>query len=763
MALVKLKRSGIVPGVELVNWYVCVLPGLLLLVFLSNSLSGLSQDSPNPMSEGIVYVRTEMAYEPLPSYSLQDGIKYNSSAFFEHPDFGKLTFNIPHGKNVVEVLSSRTEYERYYVDLDAPVNTFIEKSSRPINMNIDGYWRAIDPTLRQISETYYESGIQSYPSALSLNGQYSMLDLADDAWARFNDFELRVTHWDGTEETFSGDWSEIIVDNFGAYIPDIFPLVDMRLDYYEGSIKSQLIIKDNLNVLQAVFVDHVEFSDGLDILLGDAGPEGGHFVELYDIESSETWGLLRPALTYDSAPEAISWTCDYSITAEGYIEILLDSAHLNADGFTYPVIVDPTFIAVGPITSAFGVNGSRRWGNFCTTNMNVTFPGGSTPWDVQVACQIFCWFCSVGGANCNRSTAYFWITSGCGGASPVGAPPAVWSCPGAPCASPGFWIPTITFGSSGTSSLAQCYAPSCTNQTTTISMKTTRTTCSDNANDICNWATNLCTALDQFTVWFQGKSLETLGDDVTGDGSMTIFDADCAGFVTLDPTPLYGVAPYTYVWSTSATTPTISVLATTSVYTCLVTDACGTTRTATFTISCPLDAETLQLTAQDIDDQAQLKWNSPNTEITEYFEVQRMNESGEFVEIGSVFSNNTDSYEFFDSWPTQGVNYYRLALHHADASVAYSNIAQVDIELISSLITLIPNPSNGLFSVVLNKTISEEHHAAIRDISGRKVLEIKLTAIEQIIDGSKLSAGVYQIEVFKGAQFLEAQKLVVKK
>jgi hypothetical protein len=158
-----------------------------------------------------------------------------------------------------------------------------------------------------------------------------------------------------------------------------------------------------------------------------------------------------------------------------------------------------------------------------------------------------------------------------------------------------------------------------------------------------------------------------------------------------------------------------------------------------------------------------LSWDELSTNVADHFEIQRMDGNGSFVKIGTVLSGDQDNYEFVDSWPLQGTNYYRLEIHHHDGTVSHSNIANVKVESVSNPVALIPNPSNGFFALVLRQAVSDDHRAVIRDISGRIVLELKLNTVEQSVDASKLSAGVYQIEVYKGAQLVDAQKLVVRK
>ncbi|MGV2481383.1 UNVERIFIED_CONTAM: hypothetical protein IGO34_31795, partial [Salmonella enterica subsp. enterica serovar Weltevreden] len=86
---------------------------------------------------------------PQRDYPIETGKHYNDPQYYTHPDFGKLTFDAPVGKSVVEDLSRRTPYERYYIDLDQPQFFYIEKSSKPINYDNNGYLCAIDASLKQ--------------------------------------------------------------------------------------------------------------------------------------------------------------------------------------------------------------------------------------------------------------------------------------------------------------------------------------------------------------------------------------------------------------------------------------------------------------------------------------------------------------------------------------------------------------------------------------------------------------------------------------
>ena len=93
---------------------------ILVVAIIGCTVSKAQQDP-------LYYIKEQADYIPAPSYSQEDGRKYNSEKMWDHPDFGKMTFASPLDKNVVEDISKRKLDERYYVDLDDPTFFYIEK------------------------------------------------------------------------------------------------------------------------------------------------------------------------------------------------------------------------------------------------------------------------------------------------------------------------------------------------------------------------------------------------------------------------------------------------------------------------------------------------------------------------------------------------------------------------------------------------------------------------------------------------------------
>ena len=746
---------------------------LFSLVFtLSLFISSGTSFSQSETDDKLVMVKELMNFKPIPTYSLNAGIQYNEEKDYSHPDFGKLTFQTPHDKNVVEVLDKRTSYERYYIDLDDPLFFYIEQSSKPINFMKDGYLRAIDPSLHERSHGYFESGVQPVPTALNSNEQWSQMTLNNEK-VRFNSFDLKLVNNDGSVDYLEANWDNIVVGNFMAYVTDIFPEIDLIIKYDEASIKSDFVIKSNLNVKEIVFIDHLELSEGLGVLIDEEDTSNLETVQIYNTYTAETQAIFEPALSYESSGSYEGWLCSYELDGND-LHIKCDSAYLNAETTVYPIVIDPTFTAVGPVTAAGGIIGSLPSPASCNTNMNVTFPGGSTPYDVQASWNVttnFCWWWWFNFGvifDCWMQDAQVWLTSSCGGISPTGAPATIWNCIG--CAAPGTWSPTLPFGADASSqTLAQCYTPSCADQTLTFTLNLNRIGCNiftlgGTTYDDCTYANNQCVRLDSWSIWVQGRSVETLGNTVTGSGSLSIYDADCSGTTTLDPTPLWGVGPYTYLWSTTATTPTLTVPATSSIYTCTVTDACGTAVVATFDIGCPLSNDGLELNGLAQQNTTLLYWPEIEGLEVDYFAIQRADDTGEFIELDRINpinhkQGNEDNFVWIDRMPMKGTNYYRLMALTKEGTELLSEIKTVDFPENKISLTLLPNPASTEVMVVINDNQENVFSIKIRDLSGRVVKEAAV-ANETKIDVSDLRKGVYQIELYKQETLQQYQKLV---
>lgn len=707
------------------------------------------------------------------TYSQEIGKKYNPESVYSHPDFGKLTFDAPFGKQVVEDISKRTYDSRYYVDLNDPTFFYIQKSSNAINLFQNGIWRAIDPTLHPVSSQVYQSGVQPCPTKLDVGNKRTGIQLGGTEF-QFNHYSLKVVHQDNSMTVHQANWSQIAIGNEGAYITDIFPGIDFKIQFAQGSIESDFIIRENLHVKKLIFADQLVIPAHLNgfIYTNETVQNGPVIFEnIYTGEAEIKFDRVR---CHDASENKHSWINPYTLNGNS-LEILCDSAQLNDPAKIYPITVDPLVTAVGPIASALNVHGSRLTPLSCTNTLNVTFPGGTTPWDVSAFWNIYTDFCADDlldygfYIDCYRSEAEVWITSSCGGISPAGAPSTIWTCAG--CNSYGTWNPTLPFASSGTQTLAQCYTPSCSNQNLSFTINSRRTYCTNfYGYDLCLYANSYCNSLRQWSITVQGRNAETLANTATGNGSATYAAPTCAsGTTLLNPAAQYGVPGYTYSWSTGATSSTLTVPNGPTTYTCQVTDACGTVRTATFTITCPLAINLSSFEAANSGDDVAVNWSTSFEKENDHFVILRAGNDLNFEEIGQVpsqgDSEQAQAYTFFDREPLEGINYYQLATVDINAQMKLSDIRSIEKRPSSKVIAISPNPSRGSFTLRFTVPESGDYTLSLLSIEG-KTESTQVHALEKgnhSVPFNKLALqkGTYIVRIQKGNFSLE-EKLVVE-
>lgn len=707
---------------------------------------------------------SDSKYIPQRTYSNEQGSAYNLDAFVAHPDFGKLPFDAPIGKRVVEDLSKRTSDSRYYIDLDDPKFFYIQQASNAINTYKGGYWRAIDPTLYAANANTYRSGIQPCITSLEIGNKQSVIELGNDRFG-FNNYQLKVTSLSNQITLHQANWNQIQVANNGAYITEVFPGIDLRLTYLQGSIKSEFIIKQNLQVKELQFIDQLDIPSNLNGYLHVDENNGSEYLLFNDMSTGDVQVKIDPVKCYDASGDKQYWINPYTLDGN-LMRFTCDSLHLNDASKVYPLTIDPLVTVVGPIASPANLMGSLPSPSFCSHTINVNYPGGTTPWDVSASWAITSNTC--GGISCYMSEAQVWITSSCGGGSPVGFPSTIWTCSGWTCGSPGNWTPTLPFNSSGTQSLAQCYSPSCSNQNLSFTINFSRTFCGDIINNNCNWLTNNCNYMNNWSVTVQGRSAETLSNTPTGNGSLTIAAPTCAsGTQVLNPTPQYGVPGYTYVWSTGATSSTITVPNAVATYTCQVTDACGTVRTATFTITCPLGIDLSNFEAKLKDKHVDLSWDANCTQTISRFDVLRAGSDLQFKMIGSVpMIQGNQSYRFVDQLPLDGINYYQLSLKNELGNSELSEIRSVVTQVARiNALSVVPNPNTGSFSLEIACPTTDEYMVELISANGRIFYQQthQLDKGQQVIPmlGLNLEKGTYVARVRSGNRSFQ-EKLVVE-
>ncbi len=103
-----------------------------------------------------------------------------------------------------------------------------------------------------------------------------------------------------------------------------------------------------------------------------------------------------------------------------------------------------------------------------------------------------------------------------------------------------------------------------------------------------------------------------------------------------------------------------------------------------FDVSCAtvLPVDWLSFTAERAGETALLKWATSSEEDNDYFSIERLNENGYFVSIGTMSGNGTTSqpheYSFVDETPFMGVNYYRIRQVDFNGQSTFTGVQPVE-------------------------------------------------------------------------------------
>jgi hypothetical protein len=273
-----------------------------------------------------------------------------------------------------------------------------------------------------------------------------------------------------------------------------------------------------------------------------------------------------------------------------------------------------------------------------------------------------------------------------------------------------------------------------------------------------------------WSVTVQGRNAETLANTTTGNGSVTYAAPTCAsGTTLLNPAAQYGVPGYTYLWSTGATTSTLNAPNGPTTYTCQVTDACGTVRTATFTITCPLAINLSSFDVANSGDDAVINWSTSFEKENHHFIILRAGSDLKFEEIGQVLSQgdseNAQFYSFMDRDPLEGLSYYQLATLDINNQMKLSDIRSIERKSSFKAISISPNPSNGNFTVSANIPANGDYTISISSTEGKlgfnQVYTLEKGSQSIPFNKLNLSKGSYIVRIQKGKFTLE-EKLILE-
>ncbi|WP_025763990.1 T9SS type A sorting domain-containing protein [Dyadobacter tibetensis] len=123
------------------------------------------------------------------------------------------------------------------------------------------------------------------------------------------------------------------------------------------------------------------------------------------------------------------------------------------------------------------------------------------------------------------------------------------------------------------------------------------------------------------------------------------------------------------------------------------------------------------------DNRITLYWQTTQEYNSKYFNIQRSRDASEFISIGSIDAQGDSrvgkSYQFADSQPVVGHNYYRLQIVDRDGSIEYSRILSIDNAADATAFQLLGNPVQQEIRFLLKNANSQG--LRLTDLSGRQL------------------------------------------
>lgn len=141
---------------------------------------------------------------------------------------------------------------------------------------------------------------------------------------------------------------------------------------------------------------------------------------------------------------------------------------------------------------------------------------------------------------------------------------------------------------------------------------------------------------------------------------------------------------------------------------------------------------------------------STETELSlRHFEIERSNDGYVFTKLKAVEAKGESSiYNYTDTRPMDGINYYRIKLLFADGSVAYSYVQAVQMKQVKKTLVF-PNPANG--TLYFTATLTGELTYKIYSTEGKLFYSGYNNNIQAgnitSVNTASLLPGLYYIEI----------------
>jgi hypothetical protein len=167
-----------------------------------------------------------------------------------------------------------------------------------------------------------------------------------------------------------------------------------------------------------------------------------------------------------------------------------------------------------------------------------------------------------------------------------------------------------------------------------------------------------------------------------------------------------------------------------------------------------------------------VEWKVENELNMVKYDVEKSTDGAVFASINTTnvtgVNNAYNTYSFLDVNSVQGNNFYRIKSYDRSGAITYSSIVKVAMGVKESGFSIYPNPITGnVINLLMNNQPAGMYQVKLTSNVGQLILvkSIQSTggnSTESINTGSKLAAGIYQLEIIGQNNNHSTQKVIVE-
>ena len=183
----------------------------------------------------------------------------------------------------------------------------------------------------------------------------------------------------------------------------------------------------------------------------------------------------------------------------------------------------------------------------------------------------------------------------------------------------------------------------------------------------------------------------------------------------------------------------------------------------------PLPIKLINFTAQKINTDVNLNWQTASELNNDYFEIERSVDGSQFIAIGKVkgnrTTNNVHGYQFTDEWLSivhgqQSTVYYRLRQVDFDGNSTLSDVRVINLNQTNTDLNIYPNPATN--ELHIETLVTEKLTVQLFDITGKQIMENVSFNSSTIINISSLYEGMYFVRIINAdGAVVKTQKVAV--